>query len=244
MRNRISLVTALAVGATIVAGSAAIAANVGVLTSADDDSIGNLSAETPVVTPAADPTDDVQVIDVYLEDPVVTTDVASSSSTPETTPTTTPDATTQEFTVEAAGTVAVEQRESGLFVARVEAADGWLWKTEQTSASEVRVTFASVDTIYEFVAVVGDDGEIDADVEQPIVNVVQVPGRPSAPSSGGGAPSATVPSTGSSAPGTVPPPSYDDDGDYDDDHDEDHEDDHDEDHEDDHDEYEGGEDDD
>jgi hypothetical protein len=242
MRNRISLVTALAIGATIVAGSAAIAANVGVLTSADDDSIGNLSAETPVVTPPAEPTD-VQVVDVYLEDPVVTTDVASSSSTPETTPTTAPEAITQEFTVESAGTLAIEQRDSGLFVARVDASDGWLWKTEQTSASEVRVTFASVDTIYEFVAVVGDDGEIDADVEQPIVNVVQVPGRTPAPSSGGGAPSATVPSTDSGTTGAVPPTSYDDDDDEEyEDHDDEYED-HDDD-DDDHDEYEGGEDDD
>ncbi len=113
MKNRISLITALAIGATVVAGSAAIAANVGVLTSADDESIGNLSAETPVVTPPAEPTDDVQVIDVYLEDPVVTTGVAPTSSAPETAPTTAPAATTQEFTVESAGTVAVEQRDIG-----------------------------------------------------------------------------------------------------------------------------------
>ncbi len=117
------------------------------------------------------------------------------------------------------------------------------------------MTFASVDTIYEFVALVGDDGEIDADVEQPIVNVVQVPGRPAAPSSGGGAPSATVPSAtvpSGGTPATVPPTSYDDDDHDDDDHDEDHDDEDEEDEEDeeDHDEddhedeYEGGEDDD
>jgi hypothetical protein len=234
MKSRISLVTALAVGATVVAGSAAIAANIGVLTSAEDNSIGNLSAETPVETPPT--TENVQIVDVYVEDPSVATTEAPDDTTAPTT--SAPESDVREFAVEAAGTVSVEQTETGLFVAEVAASEGWLWKTEQTSAGEVRVTFASVDTIYEFVASLDDDGEVIARVDQPIVNVVQIPGQ--APAPGGGANTAPAASSGGGAPATMPSSGYDDD----DDHEDDHEDDHDDGHEEDDQEYRGGEDDD
>ena len=115
--------------------------------------------------------------------------------------------------------------------------------------TKVRVTFASTDTIYEFVATVGEDGEIDARVDQPIVNVVEVPGPGRHPR----------PPAGSATPASRPRRHLADDthdaAAYDDDHDEDHDEDHDDEDEEDErrrrhdeddqeDEYEGGEDDD
>jgi hypothetical protein len=247
MKSRISLVTALAVGATVIAGSGAIAANIGVLTSADDDSIGNLSAETPVQSPST--TENGQVVDVYLEDPVVaSTDASGTTAEPATAAT---ERAVQEFTVEAAGTVAVDQSDTGLVVTEVVASEGWLWKTEQTSTTEVTVIFASTDTIYEFVASVNADGDIVARVDQPIVNVVQVPAPTPGQSTGGGATPAATPATVPSA--TVPSAEEDDDHEAGEDHEEyeDHEDHEEYDHEDDDteedeedEEYEGGDDDD
>lgn len=238
MNRRTTLVTAATVGATLLAGSAAIAANIGVLSAAGADSIGNLSAEATVAAPTT--ITEPQVVDIYLEDPVPT-----PAETTESTETTvaTPETTSQDFAVEGAGTITLDQDEGGLRVTDVDANDGWLWKTEQSSATELVVTFASRDTIYEFYASVDDNGVVDARVDQPIVNVVQVPGPAPAPSGGATSPAASPAPSAQPATPAQPPTtqSHDDDG-----HDEAYEDD---DHDDEHDdveyeEHEGGEDDD
>jgi len=214
MNRRTTLVTAGTVAVTLLAGSAAVAANIGVLSAAEDDSIGNLSAEATVAAPTtiAEP----QIVDIYLEDPAPRPTEPTTSTTTATIAA--PEVTTQEFAVEGAGTVTLDQDGAGIRVSDVDANDGWLWKTEQSSATEVVVTFASSDTIYEFYASVDGNGVLDARVDQPIVNVVQVPGPAPAP-----APSSGPTNTAASPPATAPS--------YDDDHDDDHDDD-------DHDEYE------
>jgi hypothetical protein len=236
MNRRISLVTAAAVAGTVLAGSAAVAANIGVLSAAEDNSIGNLSAEATVTTPTT--VAETQVVDIYLEDPPATT---AETTTTTGAPPDVPDVTTQEFAVEGAGAVTVDHDAAGLRVSDVDANPGWLWKTEQSSANELVVTFASSDTIYEFHASVDGNGVLDARVDQPIVNVVQVPGPASAPAPSGGS---TNPAPAPATPAPAPAPSYDDDGPDDHDDEEDDEDHEDEEDEEDEDEHEGGDDDD
>lgn len=174
MNRRTSLITAAAVGATLLAGTGAIAANIGVLSSADDDSIGDLSAETVIQPPPA--TVEPQVVDIYIEDPPTIEPLTE----PVTTSTTVLDADAdadgdaQEFVVETAGTVTVEQLGSRLFVSDVQVDDGWSWSAEQSSSSDVTVTFVSGETTYVFIATIGADGQIDARVDQPVVEVVHV----------------------------------------------------------------------
>ena len=218
VNRRTSFITAAAVGGALLVGTGAIAANIGVLRAADDDSIGNLSAETPVVTPG--PSVDARVVDVYVEDPLVAEPAASSSVAAEA-----PVALAQEFTVESAGAVTVEHSPTGLFVSDVQVSDGWEWSAEQLGSSDVTVTFVSEDTTYEFTATVGADGQIEARVDQPIIDVVHVPAPAPAPD----------PSAGSSSSGRG-------DDDHDDDHDDEDDDHEDEDADDDH--YEGRDDDD
>jgi hypothetical protein len=230
MNRRTSLTTAAAVTGTILAGSAAVAANIGVLSAAEGNSIGNLSAEATVASPTT--IAEAQVVDIYLEDPLLAPTDSSTSTT--ITVADTPEATSQEFAVESAGIVTVEQDATGVRVSGVDANAGWLWKTEQSSPTELLVIFASSNTIYEFHASVDENGVVDARVDEPIVNVVQVPGPAPAPAPSG---SSTSPAA---EPAPPPPaaPSYDadrpdhsdDDHDEEDDHDEldDHEDDHDE----------------
>lgn len=149
MDRRTTLITAAAVGAALLVGSGAVAANIGVLNSAQDDSIGSLTAATAVEQPPS------SIVDVS-------------------------DGAPQEFTIETAGSVTVEQTATGLFVSDVQANDGWNWTTEQTGANDLSVTFVSGDTTYEFVASLGADGLVAARVDQPILDVVQSP----APSNG------------------------------------------------------------
>ncbi len=200
MDRRTSIITAAAVFGTLAAGTGAIAANIGVLRSADDDSIGNLSAEAAVEAPTSSVAP--EVVDVYIEEPPVV-----ESTLPPTTVEEVAEPTVQEFAVESAGSVGIEQRPTGLFVTDVQANQGWSWTTARSSSNDFVVTFTSGDTTYEFVAGVGPDGSLEARVDQPIVQVVQIP----APA----APAPAAPTTGSSG-GSTTSGGYEDD-DYDDD---------------------------
>jgi hypothetical protein len=232
--RRSTLLTVSAVGGALLAGGVAVAANIGILNAADDDAIGQLSAAYEASPTSLEP----QVIDVYLEEPTAPTlpPVTTVSTLPAGT---VPSASApRAFAVENAGTVSVSDIDGVLSIAEVVAADGWMWDVSQPDDHSVSVTFASNDTTYVFVAEIGPAGDLVARVDQPIVQVVQVPNTSS---------TATVPN---SAPGTVPRYDDDDHEDHDDDHDEyeahddDHEDHDDDDHDDDHDEREGGDDDD
>jgi hypothetical protein len=226
MDRRTSLITAATVGGALLVGSGAIAANIGVLNSANDDSIGNLSSEAVLEVPPS--TIEAQVIDIYVEDPPLPTTAA-----PTTAPTMaadTSDVVVQAFAVEEAGTVTVEQTPTGLFVSEVQANEGWAWTAELSTPNALDVVFVSGDTTYEFHAEVGLDGLVTARVDQPIINVVREP----------------APSNGANNSGGY----QDDDGEHDDEHDDDehdddeHDDDEHDDDEHDDDEHEGGDDDD
>ena len=220
MNKRTSFITAGAVTGVLLAGTAAVGANIGILNAADNGDVGQLSAAV-ATTPVSVPTSvEPQVIDIYLDEPV------------ETTPTTAPpvtalEATTQDFAIDVAGTVSVETTDTGVFLDGVVVAEGWSWTSSHSANGELQVTFTSADSEYVFYASLAEDGTITARLDEPIVRVVQVP---AAPSSTSGANSGANPAPSN----TVPSGSYEDDDGYDDEDDE-----HDE-----HDEHEGGDDDD
>ena len=232
MNRRSTLITSAAIAGVMLVGTTAVAANIGILNTADDDPIGELSAAADVTTiaePAPIPTaPEAQVIDVYIDEPVPSTLVSEAA----------PDG--QEFAVDDAGAVTIERTGSGIRVGEVAAEEGWTWSSAQTSENELSIEFVSGDASYVFYASLAPDGTIDARVDQPIVRTVQV-AAPPAPAF-------------SSAPAAAPPAGstsdfddddYDDDDYDDDDYDDDDDDDErDEDEEDEDEEDEGGDDDD
>ena len=229
MNKRTSFITAGAVTGVLLAGTAAVGANIGILNAADNGNVGDLSAAVEVSTPTETvPTSvEPQVIDVYVEEPVDNTPATTTPST------TAPEAVTQEFAVDDAGTVSVEATGTGVLLDGVVAGEGWTWTSRQSADGELEVTFTSADSEYVFYASLAEDGTIVARVDEPIVNVVRVPAASSP---------ATVPSN------TAPSGDRNDDdrGEYhddDDDDEHDEEDDHDEEDEEDE-EHEGGDDDD
>ena len=233
MNRRSTLITSAAIAGVMLAGTTAVAANIGILNTADDDPIGGLSAAAEVTTsaePAPAPTArEGQVIDVYIDEPVPSTPLPEGASEP--------DAADQEFAVDDAGSVIVHRTNSGIRVGDVTVEAGWAWSSTQTSPTELTIEFTSGDATYVFYASLAPDGTIDARVDQPIVRTVQV-AAPPAPAS-------------SSAPAAAPPggstSGYDEnDDDYDDydDYDDDDDDERDERDEDEEDEHEGGDDDD
>jgi hypothetical protein len=220
MNKRTSFITAGAVTGVLLAGTAAVGANIGILNAADNGNVGDLNAAVEVTTPTVPTSVEPQVIDVYVEEPAETTPMGTALST------TASEAITQEFAVDDAGTVSVRSTGTGVLLDGVVVAEGWSWTAGQTEQG-LEVRFTSADSEYVFYASLAEDGTIVARVDEPMVNVVQVPA---------GSSPATVPSNTaqSSDRDDDDPGEYDD---HDQEDDEDHEDEEDEEHE-------GGEDDD
>lgn len=171
MNRRTSLITAGAVTATVLAGTTAVAANIGILNSADEGPIGDLSAIADVaVTAPADQAREPQVVDVYIEEPIAS-QIAST-----TVPAAAFDTGARDFSVEDAGTVTIATTEAGLRVVAVAANPGWEWSGSE--AGPLAVTFTGADATYVFYADVAADGSVTARVEQPIVQTVVVPAAP------------------------------------------------------------------
>ena len=143
----------LAIAGVALAGSAAIAANIGILSTADNSEIGSLSAAGDLA-PA-----DKQVVDLYLDDP------ASTTTSPTAQP---PDA--REFAVDAAGMVSVVKSAMGVRLGDVVANTGWSWNATRTDTASVMVTFTDGTRTLEFGAAVGPDGSITAAVNEAILS--------------------------------------------------------------------------
>jgi hypothetical protein len=150
--SRKSMITAAAIAGVVVAAGAAIGANIGLLSAADDGGIGSLSA-TGGVAP-----NDTRVVDVYLDDSASTAPPASTGPTPE----------GVEFAVDPAGTVSVVETADGIRLGDVVENPGWTWRLVQADASAVTVTFTDGARTLEFSASVGPDGAIAAGVNEPI----------------------------------------------------------------------------
>lgn len=154
--SRTRLITIVSIVAVGLAGAAAVSANIGILDAASDSDVGTVSAAGDLTPPAT------EVIDVYLPDQ--TSSTMSSTAAPAA------DATgVQEFTVDAAGTVAVVSAATGLRLESVTPATGWTWGLTQTSQTELMVTMTDGVRTLEFVATKTEDGNIAASVNEPIV---------------------------------------------------------------------------
>jgi hypothetical protein len=154
MRHRSALITAGLITAVVLVAAVAIGANLGLLTTAGSDSVGQLSASTSEA--AAEPaSSDVQ------GDP--------ESAAP------------QRFVVERAGHVDVVAHNEEIRIDDVHAKTNWTWKLVQSSGRTATVTFTSGSTTYRFVAKLHANGSLVARVEEPVTKIV---GGTSAASSG------------------------------------------------------------
>lgn len=202
--SRTTLITALAVAGVLVAGTAAIAANIGILNSTDDSSIGSLSA-----------TDDL----------IETTSTTGVPTTIATTTTSLPDSPADaggSYVVDDAGVVTLSTS-GGLTLVSAAPEAGWTVTSSQPAPTSLEVTFTNGVRTLVFSAVLGSDGVVTADVVEPI----DVLGAPAA------TPATSSPST-SSPTTTIDDDHFDDDHDDDfddDDHDDDDDDRYDDDHE-------------
>ena len=91
----------------------------------------------------------------------------------------------QEFTVDAAGTVAVASTATGLRLESVTPATGWTWSLTQTSPTDLMVTMTNDVRTLEFVAATTVDGNIAASVNEPIVTHAPTPANTGGDDEGG-----------------------------------------------------------
>lgn len=144
--TRTTLITVAAVAGVVLAGGAAVAANIGILDAADDDELGTLSA-------AVDLSGGTEVIDVY---PGSTTSTSTDDGA----------GATQAFTVDRAGLVTVARHTGALRVAEVVANPGWTWSVDADDAATVAVRFTDGTRTLVFTATLGADGSIAGDVSE------------------------------------------------------------------------------
>lgn len=201
MIRRTAAITAASIAGVILAGGAAVGANIGILNAADDSNLGELSAQalptTTVVTQAE------------TSIPTILDSLASNDQQ-------------QSFTVDAAGQVDLVVDDSGISLAEVRPNQGWTWSESTTSDGSVVVEFSSGSDRLIFTATGNDDGTIAARVDRPASGSTQG----TAPVATG--PITTVPTT--SDDGSYDDEYEYDDDDDDDDHEyEDHDDDDDDD---------------
>ncbi len=187
MIRKTAAVTAASIAGVVLAGTAAVGANIGILDAADDNGLGTLSAEA-TMSATAEPAHTT-----VRSDPSPTTSEtvsADANGTPR----------VQTFAVDAAGTIDVELDDDGLHVKAVDANDGWSWKEIDREPGTLAVTFTSGDETLEFLAALTPDGSIAARVDRPVVTQ-----RP--------APAPASSATASPAPASPPAPTagYDDD---------------------------------
>lgn len=143
--NRTSLITAAAIVGVLLAGSAAVAANIGILDAADGSPIGDLQA-------TGDLTQFTGTAAGAVSPP--TSDAAAGSPT--------------EYTVDTAGTVVVLADSGQLALSEVRTNDGWTSDPAHDGPTALTVTFTNADRTVVFTASLAADGSIVADVTEPI----------------------------------------------------------------------------
>lgn len=149
MLKKRTVVTALSIAAIVVAGGAAVAANVGILNAADNTPMGTLSAEADLATVAA----------------------PSSSSTAAATPAGTP----QRFVVESAGQVEVLRDGAKLTLGEVLPSAGWQARPGAVTSDSAEVTFTSGTDELVFTATLAGDGTVTGAAKRPGQSVETIP---------------------------------------------------------------------
>ncbi len=158
----------------VLAGGAAVAANVGILGAANGDSIGQLTSSGGIgfADPAAPAVTNTPATSVVAE-PAAEVPAAAD---------------TQLFRVGDVGTVAVVRTADGITLGDVTPEPGWLWAPSTTPDGHVVVTFAAGNDRLVFSAAVGPDGTVAAHVDQLAVpqatsQTASTPASPPAPAS-------------------------------------------------------------
>lgn len=162
MIRKTAAITAASIAGVIIAGGAAVGANIGILSAADNNDLGGLSAQAPIVSPT---TEQLVIIEPIAE-------LASSTDSSQT------------FTVDLAGEVEIDLAETGLRLGDARANQGWSWQESATVDGTIVVTFSSNGDQLVFTATGNDDGTISASVDRPVSASIGAPVPPmSAPSS-------------------------------------------------------------
>jgi len=170
MRNltsRTSLITAVAVAGVLIAGTAAVAANIGILNASNDSEIGSLSATddlVPSTTLAAG-------TPILLERSAPTTTMPAPATTV---------AAGASYVVDDAGTVTVNATPAGLVLLDTGANPGWTPAATQPDAMSLRVAYDNGTRMVVFTATLNADGTIAADVTEPVIVVGAAPSKPAA----------------------------------------------------------------
>ena len=169
MRNltsRTTLITAVAIAGVLIAGTAAVAANIGILNASKDDSIGSLAA-----------TDDLVPSTTLAAAAPMVVEVATPAPTTTEAPTTTV-AAGASYVVDDAGTVSVSATPEGLVLLDAAANPGWTPAATQPDPLSLRVAFDNGTRTVVFTATLGADGTIVADVTEPIIVEGAAPNKP------------------------------------------------------------------
>jgi hypothetical protein len=162
LTSRTTLVTAAAIAGVLIAGTAAVAANMGILNAADDSVIGDLAATDELLPPAPTP-----------DQTIVTT---AATMVPSTAPEATrPAGTAQQYDIAGAGSVWVMTTTSGLALDHVVAVPGWSPLLSQGDLQSLRVDFTNGDRTVVFTASLGADGTVMVDVTEPSTVIAPAP---------------------------------------------------------------------
>jgi hypothetical protein len=154
LTSRTSLLTAAAIAGVLLAGTAAVAANIGILNAADSSAMGELTA-TDELLPAVG------------ADVDTTIGTAETTSTSTTVPASASAGTAQQYDIAGTGTVWVMTTRSGLALDHVVAEPGWSSVLTQGDLRSLQVDFTSGDRTIVFTAALGDDGALAVDVTEP-----------------------------------------------------------------------------
>lgn len=167
LTSRTTLITAVAVAGVLIAGTAAIAANIGILNASSDTSIGSLSA-----------TDDLVPSTTTSTGPVIL-EIATPTSTPGSTRTpATTVAAGASYVVDDAGTVSVTTTSGRLAPVDAAANPGWTSAATQPDPLSLRVAFTNGTRTLVFTATLSADGTIVADVTEPVIVAGPAPSGP------------------------------------------------------------------
>ena len=131
----------------LLAGTAAVAANIGILNAADSSAIGDLAATDELLPAAGADTDTTTT---------VTVETAPSTTRPR--DHRTPASAAQQYDIAGTGTVWVMTTTSGLALDHVVAEPGWIPALTQSDLRSLRVDFVNGDRTIVFTASLGDDG--------------------------------------------------------------------------------------
>ena len=160
LTGRTSFVTAAAIAAVLVAGSAAVAANIGILNAADSSAIGDLAATDELLTATA---------------PATPTAMVEAPVNPSTVTTMPPTTGPQRYDIANTGSVWVMTTTSGLALDHVVAEPAWISALSQGDLRSLRVVFTNGDRTIVFTAALADDGSVTVDVTEPTTVVATAP---------------------------------------------------------------------